>query len=648
MRGAVTGIMSASATLPWRGAGAVALRGDSVPVADVGDILQTSTPYGGLVNWDLQMTGERANPTMSLMALLTDATLGDVHLQETVLHGHYADRRLMLHSDLVENGDTTLHMAVSLPIDLALVTGVRRVLEDSLVGNIHADSVGFGALAAVYPILQHPKGAFATNVNIGGTMHHPMLNGTIRLSNGEAGFPRLGVRFTDMNADLRLDGDSVSVRDISVASLVGQTHGRASLKGWVTFGDLTDPHFDLSLAATDLHALSDPRVADVVLSTEPAAPLHLSGQLSGSELTGAVLVDRGTIFLPDIMTQKKIVSLSDPQLYDLVDTSRYENRSLLPSGPPRLLQNLTFHDMRVALGSDVWLRSTEASINLTTGVEPLVVTTAPTERDSAKVLALSGTLFATRGTYRLNLGVVQRTFTVDSGTVRFRGNAENDPDVNIRASYVVRQAATTTATGSLSPDVPIDVVLQGTLSDPKVSLTSPDSLLSLSPEDLLSYLVTGQQSLTVGQGATSNTGAQVAQFVLPTVGTAISSHIPGQVLDYVNLQTGTSSDPTQQGGFGTALTATRISGGKQIGKSTFLSADLGVCALGSTGSGTPPPGTASQIGVRVEQQLTRTFSLDASSEPGTIGLYCTTGALSRSFVTQPRQWGLDLVHTWHF
>jgi translocation and assembly module TamB len=644
MRGAVTGVMSARATLPWQGAGTADLQGDSVPVADVGDILQTSTPYGGLVNWHLQMTGTRANPTMSLDAMLTDATLGDVRLQETLLHGHYADRRLMLHSDLVENGDTTLHMAVSLPVDLALVSGVRRVLEDSLAGNIHADSVGFGALAAVYPTLQKPKGAFATNVNIGGTMHHPTLNGTVQLSNGEAGFARLGVRFIGMNADLRLAGDSVSVQDISVASLVGPTHGRATLKGWVTFRDLSDPHFDLSLAATDLHALSDPRLADVLLSTEAGAPLHLTGQLSASELTGAVLVDRGTIFLPDIMTQKKIVSLSDPQLYDLVDTSRYENRSLLPSGPPRLLQNLTFHDVRVALGSDVWLRSTEASINLTTGVEPLVVTTAPTERDSAKGIALAGALFANRGTYRLNLGVVQRTFTIDSGTVRFRGSADNDPDVNIHGSYVVRQAAATTATGTVSPDVPIDVVLQGTLSDPKVSLTSSDSLLSLSPGDLLSYLVTGQQSLAVGQGPTTNTGAQVAQFVLPTVGTAISSHIPGQVLDYVNLQTG-ASDPTQQG-FGTALTATRISGGKQIGKSTFLSADLGVCALAPSGPATP--GTASQIGVRVEQQLTRTFSLDASSEPGTQYLYCTEGALSRSFTPQPRQWGLDLVHTWQF
>jgi hypothetical protein len=192
------------------------------------------------------------------------------------------------------------------------------------------------------------------------------------------------------------------------------------------------------------------------------------------------------------------------------------------------------------------------------------------------------------------------------------------------------------------------VVLYGTLDDPKVRLTSSDSLLSQS--DLLSYLVTGQQSFTVGQSSANSTGAQVAQLVLPTLGTAISSRLSGGWLDYVNFQTGAGSDPTLQqgGGFTTALTATRIGAGKQIGRSTFLSADLGVCTLAGSSSATTP-GTASQIGVRVEQQLSRTFSLAASSEPGTRDIYCTgESALSRSFVTTPRQWGLDLYRTWQF
>jgi translocation and assembly module TamB len=642
VRGAVSGVVSARAALPWTGSTSAELRGDSVPLADVGELLQATASYGGLIGWDMHIAGARANPTMQVDAEMNDAQFGDVHLEEVLAHGQYANRRLSLHSDLVSDGDTTLHVLVSAPIDLALQTGVRRTVEGSLSGNIRADSATLGALATIYPALQKPKGTFAANVDIGGTLQHPTLNGFIQLAQGEAGFPRLGVRFIGMNADLRLAGDSMTVRDLTVNSIEGQTRGHATLHGWMTIADLSDPHFDLTLAASNLHALSNPRVADIELSTEPSAPLHLTGQLSAARLSGAVLVDRGTIFLPDMMTQKKIVSLSDPQLYELIDTSRYENRSLLPTASPRLMQNLAFNNVRVALGSDVWLRSSEANINLTTGLQPLVLSTAPTERDSTKGLALSGTINAPRGTYRLNFGVVQRTFAVDSGSIRFRGSADNDPDLNIQASYVVRQSASS-ATGSVSQDVPIQVVVFGTLEDPQVKLQTPAPLLS--SEDLLSYLITGQQSFSVAQG---NAGSTVTSFVLPTVGTAISGRIPRGVLDYLNISTAAGSDPTQQGaGLGTALTSTRIGAGKQIGRSTFLSADLGVCALGASGS-TSTPGTASQIGVKLEQQLTRSLSLAASSEPGSRDLYCSEGTLSRSFTTTPREWGLDLFHSWQF
>ena len=75
--------------------------------------------------------------------------------------------------------------------------------------------------------------------------------------------------------------------------------------------------------------------------------------------------------------------------------------------------------------------------------------------------------------------------------------------MNIRATYVVRQGSDHIGHRQPQSNVPINVVLTGTLFEPQVVLTSPDSLLSLSPQDLLSYLVTGQQSLTVGQGPTT-------------------------------------------------------------------------------------------------------------------------------------------------
>ena len=58
LRGAVVGTMMARASLPWNGSGAAEIRGDSVPIGDIGEILQTSNSYGGLARWDVRMAGE--------------------------------------------------------------------------------------------------------------------------------------------------------------------------------------------------------------------------------------------------------------------------------------------------------------------------------------------------------------------------------------------------------------------------------------------------------------------------------------------------------------------------------------------------------------------------------------------------------------
>ena len=414
----------------------------------------------------------------------------------------------------------------------------------------------------------------------------------------------------------------------------------------MTFDDIRDPRFDLTFRASELHALSNPQVADVSIST--ATPLQLTGALSRAKLTGAVVVDRGAIFLPDI-TQKRVVNLDDPEFYNVVDTSLFQNRLLLPDAPPRLLQDLTLSDVQVSLGNEVWLRSSEANINLSTSEGPLHVGTAPTGRDSAKGLTLLGKLVAERGDYRLNLGLVQRTFTVErGGTVSFVGDVNINPDLDISGLYTVRQPRTNAGSGAT--DLRIRVLLGGTLERPTVKLSSADSSVAYSDADLLSYLITGQQSLTVGQSNDANT---IASVVIPTLGTAIGSigsRLSGGVVDYLDIQPASIYAANGQNAnlSNALLGGARIGAGKQIGRSTFISADLGVCALGGTGASGSGPPTASQIGVRVEQRLTDRFSLSASSEPGTLGLYCTTGTLSRSFVTTPRQWGLDLFRSWQF
>ena len=88
-----------------------------------------------------------------------DAQFGDVRFEELLGHAVYANRRLALHGDRSRSTIRRCTCSCHCPIELALETDVRRLLEhEPLRGNVHADSVQFGALAAMYPSLQKPKG----------------------------------------------------------------------------------------------------------------------------------------------------------------------------------------------------------------------------------------------------------------------------------------------------------------------------------------------------------------------------------------------------------------------------------------------------------------------------------------------------------
>jgi translocation and assembly module TamB len=642
VRAAVSGSVTLHGVVPVSGSSLVRLIADSVPLADIGTLVQASSPWGGLGSLDWTVIGPRESPTMRMDGRLSGAQFGDLHLQTVLAHGAYDRQRLQLHGDLLQRGDTTVHALVVLPIDLALVSMPHLAMDDSLSGNVHADSTMFGALATIFPTLRNPKGRFLANVDIGGTPRHPTLNGDIRVSDAEAGFSGIGVRLVKMNADLHLTGDSLAIRNVSAATVTQDRQGRALLRGWLTFADPSDPRFDVTLTASAFHALNKARLADLEVTVPPDAPLHLVGQETRSRLSGSLQVVRGSIFIPDI-SQKQVINLDDPEFFNVVDTSLLINRELLPAAPPRLVQGLTLDNVSVTLGQDVWLKSSEANINLSTAEGPLTVTTAPTGRDASRALTLAGTLVATRGDYRLDLGLVQRTFIVDQpGTLRFTGGPELNPELDISAIHTVRQPQSNAA--DVKPELSIRVRLGGTLERPTVTLSSADSLQQLSQSDLVSYLVTGQQSFDVGNG--TNTSALTSVF-LPTLGTALGSQLSGGLFDYVQVQTGGYSQltPTAQSTLWGSLSGSRIGAGKQIGDRTFVSADLGVCQLGGGGASTPT--FADQIGVRVEHQLTSHFSIAGASEPATTALYCGN-AISRSFVATPRQWGLDLFHTWQF
>jgi translocation and assembly module TamB len=616
--------------------------------SDVGRATQAAAPLGGTASLAWTVTGTRENPTMRCQGVLSDARVGDVRLERVTASGGYAGRRLAATVDVFRERRSALQARLTLPVDLTLVPVSQRLLGDSLRGTVRADSVSLGLLEAFTTNVREASGSLRLDVAVGGTWEQPALDGSVVVADGAMTLPNIGVRLQRVTADVQLTQDSVDIRGVS-ATTGGRRQGSILLRGSVGFADRENPTFDLTLTANHFHAIDKSSVANLYVSTGGTNGLHLVGSTRRSRLTGSVSVPAGEIYIPELVA-KNVISLDDPEFYAVVDTTLSTNRQFLPDAPPEIVRNLTVDNVRIRMGEDVWLRSSEANINL--GGDVGVTAGRGFGADSGQtVLALDGTLNAVRGTYRLDLGLaLQRTFEVESGTLQFFGEPDLNPTLDISALHVVRAANY----GQQDRDVPIRVTITGTLAQPRLSLSSADPDLQLSESDAISYLITGQPSFVV-VGNRAEYGSQAASVLLPSLGSYFGDRVANALgLDVVQIETGGVN--AGESPFSTSVLAnTRLGGGVQIGSRTFLRANVGLCPVqqlfgGATAGGADPYSSfAKSIGAKVEYRLSRVYSASVGIEPPTNSLICQTqGAASPAFIPTPSQFGLDFTRKWDF
>jgi translocation and assembly module TamB len=343
-------------------------------------------------------------------------------------------------------------------------------------------------------------------------------------------------------------------------------------------------------------------------------------------------VERGTIYIPDVV-KKQIIDLSDPEFQSTADTLLSQNREVMPRAPRAVARNLRLENVAVDIGSDVWLRSSEANVKLGGS---LGVTLAPPNPGEAPRLALEGTLSADKGTYRLNIvdPFIQPTFDVESGTLNFFGTSDLNPLLDITAIHTVRQPRQS-ANGR---DVRVEVAITGFLSQPKLTLSNPDNL-PLSESDLLSYLVTGEPAVGL-----ENTSGQLGGIGVRAFGNILTNAIPRNVLDIVEVQTATlGGDPaaTSTNPSYYSLLNTRAILGKQLGSRWFLGLSTGLCFLNSNAF-------KDNLGLQLEYRISALYTAQAAIEPGSSNTRCDKGSAPSIITQTPPQLGFDLFRNWRF
>ncbi|MEA2712621.1 MAG: translocation and assembly module TamB [Gemmatimonadales bacterium] len=595
-----SGVIQVGGRLPGSSEGSLTVRLLGLDMHDVYGLLQRDTTgIAGDIGVDVHLGGTAEAPTMRGTMSVDAARFGD--FQAPFVEGvvNYADRRLEANLLLWRTGENMLQVETQLPLDLAF-RGVkqRRVEGPPLLVHARGDSVDLAILEALTPAVSRVRGMLKADVNVTGTWSAPRFVGGLEIRGGAMSLPGLGVRYDGLHGSARFQGDSLVLKDVSLRS-----GGSLGIGGSIFLEDLTRPVLDLDFRAQDFRAV------DVrnFLTLSATGGLRLRGPLFHSLLTGNLTANSGVLYFADLVS-KRIIDLEDPTIADLVDTTLLRRENLGAKFQNRFLDSLTIQNLRVVLGSDVWLRSAEANIQL--GGELQL-------SKAAKTYTPSGTLDALRGTYTLKIGPVTRDFTVERGSVRYFGDL--NASLDIQAQHVVRAVR--------GEEVPVIAKITGTLYAPKVSL---ESTLNppISETDLVSYLVTGypaNEAARLGQANALETG--LAYF-----SSALSSELEraliqdlGIPLDLIEIRPGVS-----RGNRSPSLS--QLAAGWQLGRKTFVTLNAGFCPENLSQF------TYSNLGASLEFRLSREWSLLTSIEP-------TLQSCQQAFgivISNPYQIGSDI------
>ena len=585
LRSTAGGSIVVDGTLPTGGVGDFHLAADSVPLADVYLLMQRDTAgVGGWVTASARLSGAAASPSIEGYVALTEGRFGD--FRTTLLDAlfHYADRRLSLKGALW--GDTTRVLGVSgaLPLDLALTPVPRRRLAGTLGIRVQADSVDLAAVDRLTPLVTGVQGRLSSDVAVGGTWERPELSGRAQVVGGALTLPSLGQRWEGIGLRLDLEGNRIHVAEGTVRS-----GGTLTIGGDVVLEDLTRPVLQLTLDASGFRALDRRDFAGMT----GTGRLRLVGPFVGATLSGSLTVDDGFLAFADLV-EKRIVNLDDPEFRAVVDSNLARASEIGPSVENVFIDSLHIDNLRVAMGSSVWLRSSEANIQLAGDF-----TVSKTGASLLNPYRLDGTLRTVRGTYRLVIEPTSKDFQVTRGEVRFFGTPDLNPELDIAAEHTVRAVS--------GADLVVRARIGGTLLAPRLTLES-DQRPPLSETELVSYLLFGRPSFELGA---SSAGTRSEQAVLQGAATLLAGRLAGQLeqtlvsdlglpLDYLAIRPGTTA--------GGLVGSARVEAGTRIGERTFLTVNAGLCEA--------QPGTATGLlGASIEYRLTRRWRLEASVEP---------------------------------
>ncbi len=425
-------------------------------------------------------------------------------------------------------------------------------------GPLNLRASGSLDLALLNPLIspagRQAKGRVTLDARATGTLRAPRLAGQVALSSGEVEDFTQGIRLTDLAGTALLQGDEVVIQGIRGRA----GPGTVALSGRVGALRPGVP-VDLQVQMRDARAL-----ASDLLTARLSGTVTVQGSVAqGLAVSGTVDVLRADIRVPEKL----------PTSVQALNVIRPGQKPAPPSAPALTVRlNLT-----IRASQAIFVRGRGLDAEMAGRLHVAGTTTKP---------QLSGGFDLRRGTFSL----AGTTLNFTKGRVSFEGTGLSDrldPSLDFEAT-------------SASAQVTATLIISGTASAPKISLTSVPQL----PQDeVLSYLLFRTSVKDLGPFQYAEIAAALAEIsgVGGGLGDPLNSVRKGLGLDRLTVGSTTNTAPV-----GAASNATpTVEAGRYVANGVYVGA-----TQTTTGQGT---------GAQVQIDLTKRLKLDTTVGSGQIG-----------------------------
>lgn len=353
----------------------------------------------GQLNGTATLTGGLGNPQLVGQLNLTNGSLNGKPIQSGIATFNYKDARLAFDSRAVLEEPEPLIISGSLPYQLPFAR--QAPASDQLQLTLNVKNEGLALLNIFTDQVSWVEGQGLLNLQVGGTLAKPTVEGLVTLNNATLSSQALGETLTGVTGNLRFNRDRLRVEELRGNFKSGQLQASGVLPLSQPFSNADpDNQTPLQLDFSQIRlALKDLYTGDI------SGNLVVTGTALSPDLGGSVLLSNGRV----VLASSDVTDATAPLPIDNI-----------PEGSP--LRELSFNNLKLTLAENVQVVSSPVIDFLTRGTIALNGT-IDNIQPSGEVLFQGGQVNLFTTSFRLAPG--------KTNVARFTPNQGLDPTLDL-------------------------------------------------------------------------------------------------------------------------------------------------------------------------------------------------------------------------